>query len=143
LWFAIPHGPNGQYLISHRVIGTFLYDQCVPCFLSWIMAQVSCSVHTTACTYPTLPGVLFVDRESNVAVAAAHSLQVDITTGYQTCLIQASIDSRLFAYPEHRNALPSVNAIGKVSPDLATSWNANDSWPNVAFFLCSLVNDNQ
>jgi hypothetical protein len=107
------------------------------------MAQVSCSVHTTACTYPTLPGVLFVDRESNVAVAAAHSLQVDITTGYQTCLIQASIDSRLFAYPEHRNALPSVNAIGKVSPDLATSWNANDSWPNVAFFLCSLVNDNQ
>ena len=143
LWFAIPHGPNGQYLISHRVIGTFLYDQCVPCFFSWIMAQVSCSVHTTACTYPTLSGVLFVDHESNVAVAATHSWQVDITTGYQTCLIQAAIDSRLFEYPEHCNTLPSVNAIGKVSPDLATSWNAHDSWPNVAFFLCSLVDDNQ
>ena len=106
------------------------------------MAQVSCSVHTTACTYPTLSGVLFVDHESNVAVAAARSWQVDITTGYKTCLIQAAIDSRLFEYPERCNILPSVNAIGKVSSDLATSWNAYDSWPNVAFFLCSLVDDN-
>ena len=65
------------------------------------MAQASCGVHTTACTYPTLSGVLFVDPDSNVAVAAAHSWRVDTTTGYQTCLIEASIDSRLLEYPKH------------------------------------------
>ena len=44
LWFAIPYGPNGQYLISHKVIGTFLYDQCIPCLFSWIVAQASCNL---------------------------------------------------------------------------------------------------
>ena len=143
LWFAIPYGPNGQYLISHKVIGTFLYDRCIPCFFSWIVAQASCSLHTAANTYPELPGVLFVDNEGNVAVAAAHNWQVDITTGYQTCLVQASIDNRLFEYPKHHNSLPSINSIGKVNPDLANNWSTNDSWPNVAFFLCSLLDGNQ
>ena len=32
IWFAIPYGPNGQYLISHRFMGTFLYNQCIVCF---------------------------------------------------------------------------------------------------------------
>ena len=96
LWFAIPYGPNGQYLISHKVVGTFLYDQCIPCLFSWIETQASCSFHTTSNSYPELTGALFVDNEGNVAVAAAHNWQVDITTGHQTCLIQASIDNRLF-----------------------------------------------
>ena len=143
LWFAIPHGPNGQYLISHKFIGTFLYDRCIPCFFSWIVAQASCSLHTTASSYPELPGVLFVDNEGNVAVAAAHNWQVDVTKGYQTCLVQASIDNRLFEYPKHHNSLPSINSIGKVNPDLANNWSTNDSWPNVAFFLCSLLDSNQ
>ena len=143
LWFAIPHGPNGQYLISHRFIGTFLYDHCIPCFFSWIVAQASCSLHTTASSYPELSGFLFVDNEGNVAVAAAHNWQVDVTTGYQTCLVKASIDNRLFEYPEHRSSLPSINSIGKVNPDLANSWSTNDSLSKVAFFLCSLLDGNQ
>ena len=62
---------------------------------------------------------------------------------YQTCLIQASIDSRLFEYPKHHSSLPSINSIGKVNPDLANNWSTNDSWPKVAFFLCSLLDGNQ
>ena len=143
LWFAIPYGPNGQYLISHQVVGTFLYDQCIPCFFSWIETQASCSFHTTSNSYPELTGALFVDNEGNVAVAAAHNWQVDITTGHQTCLIQASIDNRLFEYPKHHSSLPSINSIGRVNPALANNWNINDSWPKVAYFLCSLLDGNQ
>ena len=40
IWFAVPYGPKGQYLICHRFIGTFLYDAppktsalCVSCLV--------------------------------------------------------------------------------------------------------------
>ena len=32
IWFAIPYGPNGQYLISHRFIGTFRHNYCIVYF---------------------------------------------------------------------------------------------------------------
>ena len=56
---------------------------------------------------------MFIDNEGNVAVAAAHDWKLDDTTGYQTCLIKASIDSRVFKYPEHGDTLPHINPIGK------------------------------
>ena len=81
---------------------------------------------------------MFIDNEGNVAIAAAHNWKVEDTTGYQTCLVKASIDSRLFKYPEHCDSLPHINPIGKVHPELADSWCTNDALPDVAFFLCSL-----
>ena len=48
IWFAVPYGPKGQYLICHRFIGTFLYNQCIVCFLSWVVEQASCNIHTAA-----------------------------------------------------------------------------------------------
>ena len=51
-------------------------------------------------SYPELHGCMFIDNEGNVAVSAAHDWKLDDTTGYQTCLIKASIDSRVFKYPE-------------------------------------------
>ena len=143
IWFAIPYGPNGQYLISHRLIGTFLYNQCIVCFLSWVVEQASCNAHTTASSYPELSGCMFIDNEGNVAIAAAHNWRFEDTTGYQTCLVKASIDSRLFHYPEHCDSLPHINPIGNVSPELAHSWCTNDAVPDVAFFLCSLLECNQ
>ena len=106
IWFAIPYGPNGQYLISHRFMGTFLYNQCIVCFLSWVVEQTSCNSHTAASSYPELSGCMFIDNEGNVAIAAAHNWKFEDTTGYQTCLVKASIDSRLFKYPEHCDSLP-------------------------------------
>ena len=60
---------------------------------------------------------MFIDNEGNVAVAAAHDWKLDDTTGYQTCLIKASIDCRVFKYPEHSDTLPHINPIGKISQD--------------------------
>ena len=114
IWFAVPYGPKGQYLLCHRFIGTFLYDQCIVCFLSRFVEQASCNIHTAASSYPELHGCMFIDNEGNVAVAAAHDWKLDDTTGYQTCLIQTSIDSRVFKYPEHRDTLPHINPIGKI-----------------------------
>ena len=143
IWFAIPYGPNGQYLISHRFIGTFLYNQCIVCFLSWVVEQASCNLHTAASSYPELSGCMFIDNEGNVAIAAAHNWKVEDTAGYQTCLVKASIDSRLFKYPEHCASLPHINPLGKVHPELSNSWCTNDALPDVAFFLCSLLESNQ
>ena len=53
------------------------------------------------------------------AVAAAHDWRLDDTAGYQTCLIKASIDNRVFKYPEHIDNLPHINPIGKISQELA------------------------
>jgi hypothetical protein len=86
---------------------------------------------------------MFIDNEGNVAIAAAHNWRFEDTTGYQTCLVKASIDSRLFKYPEHCDSLPHINPIGNVNPELAHSWCTNDAFPDVAFFLCSLLECNQ
>ena len=139
IWFAVPYGPKGQYLICHRFIGTFLYDKCIVCFLSRFIEQASCNVHTTASSYPELHGCMFIDNEGNVAVAAAHDWRLDDTAGYQTCLIKASIDNRVFKYPEHINNLPHINPIGKISQELACHWNTDEASPVFAYFICSLI----
>ena len=139
IWFAVPYGPKGQYLLCHRFIGTFQYDQCIVCFLSRFVEQASCNIHTAASSYPELHGCMFIDNEGNVAVAAAHDWKLDDTTGYQTCLIKASIDSRVFKYPEHSDTLPHINPIGKISQELACNWNTDDAPPDFAFFVCSLI----
>ena len=139
IWFAIPYGPKGQYLISHKFIGTFLSNQCIVCFFSWVMEQASCPVHSAASSYPALSGCMFTNNEGHVAAAAARNWNVEDTTGYHTCLVQASIDSRLYSYPEHSDSLPHINSIGTIQPELAHSWNVNDTLPDVAFFLCSLL----
>ena len=143
IWFAVPYGPKGQYLISHRFIGTCLYNQCIVCFLSWVVEQASCNMHTAAGSYPELHGCMFIDNEGNVAIAAVHNWRFDDTTGYQTCLIRASIDNRLFKYPEHSDNLPHINPIGKINPELACSWCADDAPPDFAFFVCSLIECHQ
>ena len=56
-------------------------------------------------SYPELR-CMFIDNQGNVAIAAAHNWKFDDTAGYQTCLIKASIDNRLFKYPEHSDNLP-------------------------------------
>ena len=57
---------------------------------------------------------MFIDNEGNVAVAAAaHDWKLDDTTGYQTCLIKASIDCRVFKYPEHSDTLHILIPLGK------------------------------
>ena len=63
--------------------------------------------------------------------------KLDDTTGYQTCLIKASIDSRVFKYPEHSDTLPHINPIGKISQEFACNWNTDDAPPDFAFFVCS------
>ena len=73
IWFAVPYRPKGQYLICHRFIGTFLYDQCIVCFLSRFVEQAFCKIHTAASSYPELHGCMFIDNEGNVAVATAHN----------------------------------------------------------------------
>ena len=40
---------------------------------------------------------MFIDNEGNVAIAATHNWKFEDTTGYQTCLVKASIDSRLLS----------------------------------------------
>ena len=64
--------------------------------------------------YPEFHGCMFIDNEGDVAVAAAHDWKLDDTKGYQTCLIKASIDHRVFKYPDHSAALPHINHIGKL-----------------------------
>ena len=143
IWFAVPHGHNGQYLVSHKSIGAFLYTRCIPCLFSWLVPHVSCRAHTTNISHPELSGVLFVDNNGNVAVAAAHNWKIDDTAGYQTCLVTAVIDRRLLQYPEHMTSLPNVNPIGKVSEELCHSWSADTSLPSTAFFLCTLSDNPQ
>ena len=70
LWFAIPYDRT-DYLICHRFIGTFLYNQCIVCFLSWVIEQASCNLHAAVSSYPELTGCLFVDNEGNVALAGS------------------------------------------------------------------------
>ena len=82
---------------------------------------------------------LFINNEGNVAVAAAHDWKFDDTKGYQTCLIKASIDNRVFKYPEHSDNLPHINPIGKISQELARSWCTDDAPPDFAYFVCSLI----
>ena len=86
---------------------------------------------------------MFIDNEGNVAVAAAHDWKLDDTKGYQTCLIKASIDSRVFKYPDHSDTLPHINPIGKISQELACNWNTDDAPPDFAFFVCSLIECHQ
>ena len=143
IWFAVPYGHKGQYLLCHRFIGAFLYDQCIVCFLSRFVAQSSCNVHMAVSAYPEFHGCMFIDNEGDVAVAAAHDWKLDDTKGYQTCLIKASIDNRVFKYPDHSAALPHINHIGKISQELACSWNSDNAPPNFAYFVCSLIKCNQ
>ena len=84
-------------------------------------------------------GRLFGDvvGASLVAVAAAHDWKLDDTKGYQTCLIKASIDSRVFKYPDHSDTLPHINPIGKIRQELACNWNTDDA-PLILPFLCVL-----
>ena len=82
---------------------------------------------------------MFIDNEGNVAVAAAHDWRLDDTAGYQTCLIKASIDNRVFKYPEHIDNLPHINPIGKISQELACHWNTDEAAPVFAYFICSLI----
>ena len=88
------------------------------CFLSRFIEQASCNVHTTASSNPELHGCMFIDNEGNVAVAAAHNWRLDDTAGYQTCLIKASIDNRVFKYPEHIDNLPHINQIEHNRPSI-------------------------
>ena len=69
IWFALPVGHNGQYIVSHQTIGTFCSTLCVPCLLSRLVPKMFCRIHTSNASYPELSGVLFVDHEGNVAVA--------------------------------------------------------------------------
>ena len=143
IWFALPVGPNGQYIVSHGIIGTFWSTLCVPCLLARLVPQVFCRIHTSNASYPELSGVLFVDNDGNVAVAAAHDWQIGDSAGHETCLVKATIDDRLPHYPDHQHSLPKINQIGKVSEELCYSWRTDNSLPSTAFFLCSLSDNPQ
>ena len=143
IWFVLPVGPNGQYIVSHETIGTFCSTLCVPCLLARLVPKVFCRIHTSNASYPELSGVLFVDHEGNVAVAAAHDWQIGDSAGHETCLVKATIDDRLPHYPDHQNSLPKINQIGKVSEELCYSWRTDNSLPTTAFFLCSLSDNPQ
>ena len=141
-WFAVPYGPNGQYLVHHATIGTFLYDRCIPCLFSNVITQISCRIHTATNSCPELTGFLFVDNDGNVAVAAAHEWSVDTSAKHQTCLVTARIDNRMLHYPAYSDSLPAIQPIGKVTADLCAGWHTNESFPKTAFFLCTLSEEN-
>ena len=138
VWFALPYQNENHYLISHRVLGTFVYQGCVPCFLSCVEHPAACKEHQANTPYPELTGTLFVNEEGQVAIAAAHDWQVPTSLGYQTCLVRAKVNEVLFQYPQAKHELPNVNVIGNVDLAFAATLANQTSETQMSFFVFSL-----
>ena len=138
IWFALPYQDENQYLVSHRALGTFIYQGCVPCFLSCVEHPAACKEHQANTPYPELTGTLFVDEEGQTAIAAAHDWHVPTSLGYQTCLVRAVVNEVLFKYPQAKHELPNVNVIGNVDLAFAATWAKQAPEMRMSFFVFSL-----
>ena len=66
------------------------------------------------------------------------SLLQQRTTGDLKSLVKASVDNRLFKYPEHSDNLPHEPSWENQS-GACINWCANNAPSDVAFFFCSLI----
>ena len=64
---------------------------------------------------------MFIDNEGNVAIAATHNWKFEDTTGYQTCLVKASIDSRLLSIRSTVTASRILTPLGTSIQSLHTA----------------------
>ena len=90
IWFALPYQDEHHFMVSHRILGAFIYKGCVPCFFSCVGPPAACKEHQAVTSYPELTGTLFIVEEGQTAIAAAHDWQVATTLGYQTCIVRAT-----------------------------------------------------
>ena len=54
IWFALPYQDEHHFLVSHRILGDFIYKGCIPCFLSCVEHPVACAEHQAKTPYPEL-----------------------------------------------------------------------------------------
>ena len=77
-----------------------------------VVKQASCNSHAAAGAYSELNGCILTMK--------VMSLLQQRTTGELKSLVKASVDNRLFKYPEHSNNL-HMNPVGRINQELAST----------------------